>query len=214
MPLIFVITSTIISNTSQWISLMGFCLLRASFRSFVGWPECVRNTWSHVQRLPSSKGSKGKTYAAVSSAPSWLIDLCKQLLGNWETVSLNRMILWPVHFLPVDKDLVFNTFSIMKANKMWTQLPEWSPSTRLILNVSVLCVFRIQKATVSLRTFHPASDPCFDEFLLDTSREETLLKEMCFGGGTLIQLNGVRSAYKYNVYCDPDTDAKQANSIL
>jgi len=67
---------------------------------------------------------------------------------------------------------------------------------------------------VSLRTFHPASDPCFDEFLLDTSREETLLKEMCFGGGTLIQLNGVRSAYKYNVYCDPDTDAKQANSIL
>ncbi|XP_056275355.1 E3 ubiquitin-protein ligase TRIM36 isoform X2 [Pseudoliparis swirei] len=41
---------------------------------------------------------------------------------------------------------------------------------------------RIQKATVSLRTFHPASDPCFDEFLLDTSREETLLKEMCFGG--------------------------------
>ncbi|TNN55924.1 E3 ubiquitin-protein ligase TRIM36 [Liparis tanakae] len=41
---------------------------------------------------------------------------------------------------------------------------------------------RIQKATESLRTFHPASDPCFDEFLLDTSREETLLKEMCFGG--------------------------------
>ncbi|KAM8886510.1 E3 ubiquitin-protein ligase TRIM36 isoform 1-T1 [Spinachia spinachia] len=41
---------------------------------------------------------------------------------------------------------------------------------------------RIQKATESLRTFHPASDPCFDEFVLDTSKEETLLKEMCFGG--------------------------------
>uniref|UniRef100_A0A3Q4A8Z6 Uncharacterized protein n=1 Tax=Mola mola TaxID=94237 RepID=A0A3Q4A8Z6_MOLML len=41
---------------------------------------------------------------------------------------------------------------------------------------------RIQKATESLRTFHPSADPCFDEFVLDTSREETLLKEMCFGG--------------------------------
>uniref|UniRef100_A0A3Q2WNC7 Tripartite motif containing 36 n=1 Tax=Haplochromis burtoni TaxID=8153 RepID=A0A3Q2WNC7_HAPBU len=41
---------------------------------------------------------------------------------------------------------------------------------------------RIQKATESLRTFHPAADPCFDEFVLDTSREEMLLKEMCFGG--------------------------------
>ncbi|XP_037338030.1 E3 ubiquitin-protein ligase TRIM36 isoform X1 [Pungitius pungitius] len=41
---------------------------------------------------------------------------------------------------------------------------------------------RIQKATESLRTFHPASDPCFDEFVLDVSKEETLLKEMCFGG--------------------------------
>ncbi|XP_035021947.1 E3 ubiquitin-protein ligase TRIM36 isoform X1 [Hippoglossus stenolepis] len=41
---------------------------------------------------------------------------------------------------------------------------------------------RIQKATESLRTFHAAADPCFDEFVLDTSREETLLKEMCFGG--------------------------------
>uniref|UniRef100_A0A1A8FRM0 Tripartite motif-containing 36 n=1 Tax=Nothobranchius korthausae TaxID=1143690 RepID=A0A1A8FRM0_9TELE len=41
---------------------------------------------------------------------------------------------------------------------------------------------RIQKATDSLKTFHPAADPCFDEFVLDTSKEETLLKEMCFGG--------------------------------
>ncbi|XP_068167678.1 E3 ubiquitin-protein ligase TRIM36 isoform X4 [Antennarius striatus] len=41
---------------------------------------------------------------------------------------------------------------------------------------------RIQKATESLRTFHPSADPCFDEFTLDTSREETLLKEICFGG--------------------------------
>ncbi|KAE8292077.1 E3 ubiquitin-protein ligase TRIM36 [Larimichthys crocea] len=39
-----------------------------------------------------------------------------------------------------------------------------------------------QKATESLRTFHPSADPCFDEFVLDTSKEETLLKEMCFGG--------------------------------
>lgn len=50
--------------------------------------------------------------------------------------------------------------------------------------MSVLYAFRIQKATESLRTFHPSADPCFDEFVLDTSREETLLKEMCFGGGT------------------------------
>ncbi|XP_054587508.1 E3 ubiquitin-protein ligase TRIM36 isoform X2 [Nothobranchius furzeri] len=41
---------------------------------------------------------------------------------------------------------------------------------------------RIQIATDSLKTFHPAADPCFDEFVLDTSKEETLLKEMCFGG--------------------------------
>ncbi|CAL8331216.1 unnamed protein product, partial [Arctogadus glacialis] len=41
---------------------------------------------------------------------------------------------------------------------------------------------RIQRATESLRTFHPASNPCFDEFVLDTSKEEMLLKEMCFGG--------------------------------
>ncbi|KAF3695704.1 E3 ubiquitin-protein ligase TRIM36 [Channa argus] len=41
---------------------------------------------------------------------------------------------------------------------------------------------RIQKATETLRTFHPSADPCFDEFVLDTSREETLIKEMCFGG--------------------------------
>lgn len=50
--------------------------------------------------------------------------------------------------------------------------------------MSALCAFRIQKATESLRTFQPSADPCFDEFVLDTSREETLLKEMCFGGGT------------------------------
>ncbi|XP_067087395.1 LOW QUALITY PROTEIN: E3 ubiquitin-protein ligase TRIM36 [Osmerus mordax] len=41
---------------------------------------------------------------------------------------------------------------------------------------------RIQKACESLRTFHPAAEPSFDEFVLDTSREESLLKEMCFGG--------------------------------
>uniref|UniRef100_A0A3P9PZC9 Tripartite motif containing 36 n=1 Tax=Poecilia reticulata TaxID=8081 RepID=A0A3P9PZC9_POERE len=41
---------------------------------------------------------------------------------------------------------------------------------------------RIQKATESLKTFHPSADPCFDEFVLDTSKEETLLKEICFGG--------------------------------
>lgn len=62
--------------------------------------------------------------------------------------------------------------------------------------MSTLCIFRIQRATESLRTFHPASDPCFDEFVLDTSKEETLLKEMCFGGGTtslfLFQVKGVR----------------------
>ncbi|XP_064793967.1 E3 ubiquitin-protein ligase TRIM36-like isoform X3 [Oncorhynchus masou masou] len=41
---------------------------------------------------------------------------------------------------------------------------------------------RIAKSTESLRTFQPVADPSFDEFVLDTSREETLLKELCFGG--------------------------------
>nr|XP_046205947.1 E3 ubiquitin-protein ligase TRIM36-like isoform X4 [Oncorhynchus gorbuscha] len=41
---------------------------------------------------------------------------------------------------------------------------------------------RIAKSTESLRTFHPVANPSFDEFVLDTSREETLLKELCFGG--------------------------------
>lgn len=51
-------------------------------------------------------------------------------------------------------------------------------------HLAPVSIFRIQKATESLRTFHPSADPCFDEFVLDTSREETLLKEICFGGGT------------------------------
>ncbi|XP_054629414.1 E3 ubiquitin-protein ligase TRIM36 isoform X4 [Dunckerocampus dactyliophorus] len=41
---------------------------------------------------------------------------------------------------------------------------------------------RIQKATESLRTFQPSANPCFDEFVLETSREEMLLRELCFGG--------------------------------
>ncbi|XP_018614020.1 E3 ubiquitin-protein ligase TRIM36 isoform X1 [Scleropages formosus] len=40
---------------------------------------------------------------------------------------------------------------------------------------------RIQKATESLKMFHPAADPAFDEFVLDVSKEETLLKELSFG---------------------------------
>lgn len=55
-------------------------------------------------------------------------------------------------------------------------------SNRKLHSTHLFC--RIQKATESLRTFQPSADPCFDEFVLDTSREETLLKEMCFGGGT------------------------------
>lgn len=42
---------------------------------------------------------------------------------------------------------------------------------------------RIQKATESLKTFHPAADPTFDDFVLDVSKEEALLKELSFGGG-------------------------------
>uniref|UniRef100_A0A3Q0SC21 Tripartite motif containing 36 n=1 Tax=Amphilophus citrinellus TaxID=61819 RepID=A0A3Q0SC21_AMPCI len=57
---------------------------------------------------------------------------------------------------------------------------------------------RIQKATESLRTFHPAADPCFDEFVLDTSREETLLKEMCFGGVPDPPLIDLSSSRVYN----------------
>nr|XP_057926753.1 E3 ubiquitin-protein ligase TRIM36 isoform X5 [Doryrhamphus excisus] len=41
---------------------------------------------------------------------------------------------------------------------------------------------RIQRATESLRTFQPSAHPCFDEYVLDTSREEMLLRELCFGG--------------------------------
>ncbi|XP_076859599.1 E3 ubiquitin-protein ligase TRIM36 isoform X5 [Brachyhypopomus gauderio] len=41
---------------------------------------------------------------------------------------------------------------------------------------------RVQKATESLKTFQPAADPFFDEFVLDTSKEETLLRELSFGG--------------------------------
>ncbi|XP_072289358.1 E3 ubiquitin-protein ligase TRIM36 isoform X1 [Eucyclogobius newberryi] len=57
---------------------------------------------------------------------------------------------------------------------------------------------RIQKATESLRTFHPAADPCFDEFVLDSSREETLLKEMCFGGVPDPPLIDLSSSRVYN----------------
>uniref|UniRef100_H3CC06 Tripartite motif containing 36 n=1 Tax=Tetraodon nigroviridis TaxID=99883 RepID=H3CC06_TETNG len=57
---------------------------------------------------------------------------------------------------------------------------------------------RIQKATESLRTFHPSADPCFDEFVLDTSREETLLKEICFGGVPDPPLIDLSSSKVYN----------------
>ncbi|XP_008334534.1 E3 ubiquitin-protein ligase TRIM36 isoform X1 [Cynoglossus semilaevis] len=57
---------------------------------------------------------------------------------------------------------------------------------------------RIQKATDSLRTFHPAADPSFDEFVLDTSKEETLLKEMCFGGVPEPPLIDLSNSHVYN----------------
>ncbi|XP_050972232.1 E3 ubiquitin-protein ligase TRIM36 isoform X4 [Labeo rohita] len=41
---------------------------------------------------------------------------------------------------------------------------------------------RIQKATDSLKTFQPAATPSFEEFVLDTSKEEVLLKELSFSG--------------------------------
>ncbi|XP_023692487.1 E3 ubiquitin-protein ligase TRIM36 isoform X3 [Paramormyrops kingsleyae] len=40
---------------------------------------------------------------------------------------------------------------------------------------------RIQKATESVKTFHPSADPTFTDFVLDVSKEESLLKELCFG---------------------------------
>ncbi|RXN15634.1 E3 ubiquitin- ligase TRIM36-like protein [Labeo rohita] len=43
-------------------------------------------------------------------------------------------------------------------------------------------LFRIQKATESLKTFQPAATPSFEEFVLDTSKEEVLLKELSFSG--------------------------------
>ncbi|XP_035235771.1 E3 ubiquitin-protein ligase TRIM36 isoform X1 [Anguilla anguilla] len=41
---------------------------------------------------------------------------------------------------------------------------------------------RIQKATESLKTFHPAADPSFEDYVLDVSKEEAVLKELSFGG--------------------------------
>ncbi|XP_055025074.2 E3 ubiquitin-protein ligase TRIM36 isoform X1 [Misgurnus anguillicaudatus] len=41
---------------------------------------------------------------------------------------------------------------------------------------------RIQKATESLRTFQPAANTSFHEFLMDTTGPETSLKELSFGG--------------------------------
>ncbi|XP_067270727.1 E3 ubiquitin-protein ligase TRIM36 isoform X2 [Pseudorasbora parva] len=41
---------------------------------------------------------------------------------------------------------------------------------------------RIQKATESLKTFQPSATPSFEEFVLDTSKEELLLKELSFSG--------------------------------
>ncbi|XP_046726723.1 E3 ubiquitin-protein ligase TRIM36 isoform X3 [Silurus meridionalis] len=41
---------------------------------------------------------------------------------------------------------------------------------------------RVQKATESLKTFQAAANPSFDEFVLDTSKEESLLKDLSFGG--------------------------------
>ncbi|XP_072538006.1 E3 ubiquitin-protein ligase TRIM36 isoform X4 [Salminus brasiliensis] len=41
---------------------------------------------------------------------------------------------------------------------------------------------RVQKATESLKTFQAAASPSFDEFVLDTSKEECLLKDLSFGG--------------------------------
>lgn len=53
----------------------------------------------------------------------------------------------------------------------------------LLLQLTVFLGFRVQKATESLRTFQPAANPSFDEFVLDTSKEESLLKDLSFGGG-------------------------------
>lgn len=53
------------------------------------------------------------------------------------------------------------------------------------LNVILILVFvdRIQKATESLKMFQPAAMASFEEFVLDTSKEELLLKELGFSGG-------------------------------
>ncbi|XP_048099422.1 E3 ubiquitin-protein ligase TRIM36 isoform X5 [Alosa alosa] len=41
---------------------------------------------------------------------------------------------------------------------------------------------RIQKATESLKTFQASAHPSFDEFQVDTSKEEAMLKDLTFGG--------------------------------
>lgn len=48
------------------------------------------------------------------------------------------------------------------------------------LVLSHFCVFRIQKATESLRSFRPAAETTFEDFVVDTAKQEDILGDLSF----------------------------------
>ncbi|XP_057211992.1 E3 ubiquitin-protein ligase TRIM36 isoform X5 [Triplophysa rosa] len=76
---------------------------------------------------------------------------------------------------------------------------------------------RIQKATESLKTFQPASNTTFDEFVLDTSKEEILLKELSFGGvpdPPVIDLSRSRVYNEGLIHWRPSEDALPSDQYV
>lgn len=146
----------------------------------VGVPAAVGFVWFSVQSVSQGYWSGPCMQRAPQSRKGlwepcvdFVLPLSQHIdrlaaLGNQGTCSL--LILGPA-----DRDFQLLSQLVKQSRQM-------SPFIAYVYSVE--CVSRIQKATESLRTFHPAADPCFDEFVLDTSKEEILIKEMCFGGGT------------------------------
>lgn len=42
------------------------------------------------------------------------------------------------------------------------------------------CTFRIQKATESLKSFRPAAESSFEDFVVDTAKQEQILSDLSF----------------------------------
>ncbi|KAA0714518.1 E3 ubiquitin-protein ligase TRIM36 [Triplophysa tibetana] len=76
---------------------------------------------------------------------------------------------------------------------------------------------RIQKATESLKTFQPASNTTFDEFVLDTSKEEILLKELSFGAVPDPPVIDLSRSHVYNeglIHWRPSEDALPSDQYV